>query len=102
MHDAVVRASRRLARDLTCASLARAPLPPPPPCCCSRLTCKGCAVPLRGRLRPGLHRLQHLEYLHLEGNELEGGEELPLLDPLPATGSCARLYPSVHRLRRLR
>ncbi|KAI3425130.1 hypothetical protein D9Q98_008902 [Chlorella vulgaris] len=38
-----------------------------------RLNCRsGCTVPLRGQLTPGLHRLQHLVYLYLDGNELSG------------------------------
>lgn len=37
-----------------------------------RLGCNHCGVKLRGRLRPGLHRLQHLTILYLNNNELEG------------------------------
>ncbi|KAL4437815.1 hypothetical protein ABPG77_005727 [Micractinium sp. CCAP 211/92] len=36
------------------------------------LTCKGCKVPMRGRLRPGINRLQHLEVFHVQGNQLSG------------------------------
>ncbi len=44
---------------------------------CRRLPCQGsCTVPLRGRLTSGIHRLQHIAYLHLEGNALSG--PLPL------------------------
>lgn len=37
-----------------------------------RLACSGCTVPLRGQLRAGLHLLQHLEILDLQGNEMSG------------------------------
>lgn len=37
-----------------------------------RLGCNGCGVKMRGRLGPGLHRLQHLELLYLNNNELTG------------------------------
>lgn len=44
---------------------------------CRRLPCRsGCTVPFRGGLRPGIHRLQHLTYLYLDGNDLSG--TLPL------------------------
>lgn len=36
------------------------------------LECLNCTVPLRGQLKPGLNRLQHLEYLHIHGNQLSG------------------------------
>jgi hypothetical protein len=42
-------------------------------CPCRRLTCRdGCSLPLRGNLTAGIHRLQHLAYLYLDGNQLGG------------------------------
>lgn len=46
-----------------------------------RLACNHCAVKMRGRLRPGLHRMQHLTILYLHNNELEG--------PLPVGWAAA-------------
>ena len=39
-----------------------------------RLGCNGCGVKMRGRLLPGIQRLQHLELLYLDNNEV-GGQE---------------------------
>lgn len=35
-----------------------------------RLGCNGCRVKMRGQLRPGIQRLQHLELLYLDNNEV--------------------------------
>ena len=37
-----------------------------------RLGCNGCGVKLRGQLLPGIQRLQHLELLYLDNNEVGG------------------------------
>ena len=37
-----------------------------------RLGCNGCGVKMRGRLLPGIQRLQHLELLYLDNNEVGG------------------------------
>jgi hypothetical protein len=37
-----------------------------------RLGCNACKVKMRGQLRPGIQRLQHLELLYLDNNELYG------------------------------
>ncbi|KAL4419698.1 hypothetical protein ABPG75_006796 [Micractinium tetrahymenae] len=52
-----------------------------------RLTCNNCAVPMKGRLRPGIHRLQHLEVFHAQGNQLTG--------PLPPEWGQPNSFPEL-------
>lgn len=42
-----------------------------------RLGCNGCRVKMRGQLRPGIQRLQHLELLYLDNNEVGWARRLP-------------------------
>jgi hypothetical protein len=47
-------------------------------------------VPLKGQLRGGLQRLPHLEYLHVDGNQLTG--------PLPSEWGEPGSFPELLEL----